>query len=44
MALRRLEEDFYNKVNFVISHKVTPVYNTFIFVSVAVFAYFLITE
>ena len=42
--LRRLEEVFYTKVNHVISHKVTPVYNTFMLIFAAVFAYFTMVD
>ena len=43
-SLRALEEEFYRKVNSVIAQKVTPVYNTFILIFAAVFAYFVVME
>ena len=43
-ALRLLEEEFYRKVNSVIANKVTPIYNTFILIFAAVFAYFVVME
>ena len=43
-ALRLLEEEFYRKVNYVISNKITPIYNTVILIFAAVFAYFVLTE
>ena len=43
-AAARLEEEFYQKVNHVVSEKVTPLYNTFILIFAAVFAYFIVIE
>ena len=43
-AMKKLEDEFYAKVNMVISEKITPIYNTFIIIFAAVFAYFVITE
>ena len=44
IQLRQLEEEFFAKVNYVISHKVTPVYNTYLVIVVAIFAYYTIIE
>lgn len=42
--LRVIDEEFYRTVNRVIAEKVTPVYNMFILVFAAVFAYFIVIE
>ena len=42
--MRSLEDEFYKKVNAVISQKITPIYNTFLFIFAAVFAYFVVME
>ena len=42
--VNRLEDEFYNKVNNVISQKITPVYNTIILLFAAIFAYFIVME
>ena len=39
-----LEEKFYEEVNRVISEKITPIYNTFILIFAAGFAYFICIE
>jgi len=41
---KELEEEFYRKVSSVISHKITPIYNTVLLVFAAGFAYFVVTE
>ena len=41
---RKLEDEFYYKVNNVISQKITPVYNTIILIFAAIFAYFVVME
>ena len=43
-ALAILEEEFYKKVNAVIAEKVTPIYNTFLMIFAAIFAYFIVME
>ena len=43
-AERKLEDEFYYKVNNVISQKITPVYNTIILIFAAIFAYFVVME
>ena len=40
--MRILEEEFYSKLNHVLSTHINPFYNTFILISAAVFAYFLV--
>ena len=42
--MRQLEEGFYRKVNYVISNKITPIYNTVLLLYCAGFAYFIMTE
>ena len=42
--MRTLEQEFYRKVNAVIANKITPIYNFFILVFAAVFAYFVVME
>ena len=42
--LRAIDEEFYRTVNRAIAEKVTPVYNMFILVFAAVFAYFIVIE
>ena len=42
--MRSLEDEFYKKVNSVISQKITPIYNTFLLIFAAVFAYFVVME
>ncbi len=42
--VKALESEFVRKVNKDISNKVTPFYNTFLLVSTAVFAYFIVNE
>ena len=42
--LRAMEEEFYRQVNQVISEKITPIYNTFILIFAAFFAYFVMLE
>ena len=42
--MEQLEDDFYRKVNEVISTRVTPLYNTFILIFASIFGYFLFTE
>ena len=39
-----MEEEFYRQVNQVISEKITPIYNTFILIFAAFFAYFVMLE
>ena len=41
---QHLEDQFYEKVNSDISNKITPIYNTFILIFAAAFAYFIIME
>ena len=41
---QNLEEEFYTRVNNVISRKITPVYNTTILIFAAIFAYFVVME
>ena len=41
---QKLEEEFYNRVNGVISRKITPIYNTIILIFAAIFAYFVVME
>ena len=43
-AIKKLEEEFYKKVNVIISNKITPVYNTVLLVFAACFAYFVVIE
>ena len=43
-TLQSLEDQFYEKVNKVISDKITPIYNTFILIFAAGFAYFIVME
>ena len=42
--LKSMEEEFYRQVNQVISEKITPIYNTFILIFAAFFAYFVMLE
>ena len=42
--IKALEVDFIRKVNKDISNKVTPVYNTFLLIGAAFFAYFIVVE
>lgn len=42
--LRAIDEEFYRTVNRVIAEKITPVYNMFILVFAAIFAYFIVIE
>ncbi len=42
--LKQLEEDFYRKVNQVISTKITPIYNMCLLIFVAFFGYFAFTN
>ena len=44
VELRRLEDDFYAKVNYVIAHKVTPIYNLYLLIVAAFFVYFIVKE
>ena len=39
--MRELEEEFYRKVNQVISEKITPTYNFFTILFAVIFAYFV---
>ena len=41
-SLLQIENEFYNKVNSVISEKITPFYNTFLLISSACFTYFIL--
>ena len=41
---QKLEEEFYHRVNNVISRKITPIYNTIILIFAAIFAYFVVME
>ena len=43
-TLQNLEDQFYERVNKVISDKITPIYNTFILIFAAGFAYFIVME
>lgn len=42
--LRAIDEEFYRTVHRVIADKVTPVYNMFILIFAAIFAYFIVIE
>ena len=42
--LRAIDEEFYRTVHKVIADKVTPIYNMFILVFAAIFAYFIVIE
>ena len=42
--VKALEVDFIRRVNSDIAHKVTPVYNTFLLIAAAFFAYFIVVE
>ena len=42
--LKAIDEEFYRTVNKVIAEKITPLYNMFILVFAAVFAYFIVIE
>ena len=42
--IRALEVDFVRRVNKDIVRKVTPVYNTFLLIAAAFFAYFVVIE
>ena len=42
--LNVLEEQFYQKVNKVISDRITPLYNMFILIFATFFAYFIVLE
>lgn len=42
--IRQIEQDFIKRVNRDIAGKVTPIYNMFLLVSSAFFAYFIVTE
>ena len=42
--LRAIDEEFYRTVNRVIADKITPLYNMFILVFAAIFAYFIVIE
>ena len=40
----KLEDEFYHRVNSVISRKITPIYNTVILIFAAIFAYLVVME
>ena len=42
--LKAIDEEFYRTVNKVIAEKITPLYNMFILIFAAVFAYFIVIE
>ena len=42
--IKALEVEFVKRVNYDIAHKVTPVYNTFLLIAAAFFAYFIVVE
>ena len=42
--LKAIDEEFYRTVNKVIGEKITPLYNTFILIFAAIFAYFIVIE
>ena len=40
--ISKLDDEFYDKLNFVLASKITPIYNVFLLCSAAIFAYFVV--